>query len=232
MPMLTNRMGEIRIKLPTVILMLAVVAGGSFAAGSAMPTSSATTSQVTVATTDLPEQVAPLEPEQELPPGHPPIDDAVGQPNDDSPIDWKAPARWQLVPNTSTMRLATYRVPRAPGDTGDAEVSVTLAGGSPDANAERWIRQFDEASQKSAKRTTRKVGSFDVIGVEVQGIYSGGMGKDGASQPGWALLGAIVSTPTMPTFFKLTGPARSVLAARGEFDALVGSLVQLPTRGM
>jgi hypothetical protein len=180
------------------------------------------------------------EPEN-LPPGHPAIG-AMGQGQaatiDDSPgaarstLEWKAPARWQLVPNASTMRLATYRVPRAPGDAADAELSITQAGGSPEANAERWVGQFDRTAQKAARRTTRKVGSLDVMVVEVQGAFSGGMGGDGKGQPGWALLGAIVSTPGLPHFFKLTGPAKTVLAARAEFDAMLGTLSQPEARGL
>jgi hypothetical protein len=122
------------------------------------------------------------------------------------------------------MRLATYRVPRAAGDTEDAELSVTQAGGSVGANADRWVGQFDAASQKTAKRSTRNVGTLTVTLVEVQGKFEGGMGKDGGA--GWALLGAIVETPGMPHFFKLTGPAKTVLAAHAEFDGMIGTLVQ------
>jgi hypothetical protein len=66
---------------------------------------------------------------------------------------------------------------------------------------------------------------LDVTVVEAQGTYSGGMAKDASSGSGYALLGAIVSTPGMPHFFKLTGPARSVLAARTEFDQMIANLV-------
>ena len=31
-------------------------------------------------------------------------------------ITWKVPPRWKEMPNSSSMRLATYRVPRAEGD--------------------------------------------------------------------------------------------------------------------
>lgn len=223
-------MGEIRMKLPTFILLLAVVAGGSFAAGSAMPTTSAAPApaQVSEVAAD-PEPVDPNE--QQLPPGHPPIDDTTGQPPpgdvpaaEEGSLEWKAPARWQLVPNTSTMRIATYRVPP------DAEMSVTRAGGSPDANAQRWIAQFADDGTKTSKRTTRKVGLLEVTVVEVEGTYSGGMGKEGA-QTSWALLGAIVPAGDTAYFFKVTGPAKSVLAARNEFDALVGSLTPKQARG-
>lgn len=105
------------------------------------------------------------------------------------------------------------------------------AGGSPDANAQRWIGQFADDGSRISKRTTRKVGLLEVSIVEVQGAFSGGMGKEGASQTGWALLGAIVPAGDTPYFFKLTGPAKSVLGARSEFDALVGSLSPKQARG-
>jgi hypothetical protein len=232
-------MSEIRMKLPTFILLLAVVAGGSFAAGSAIPTTSA----APVHTSEVAVEPEPVEQtEQQLPPGHPPVDDTMqGQgmmenpgdvpAADPSSLEWKAPARWQLVPNSNSMRLATYRIPHAPGDATDAELSITRAGGSPDANAQRWIGQFADDGTRTSKRSTRKVGLLEVSIVEVQGSYSGGMGKEGASQTGWALLGAIVPTGATPYFLKLTGPAKSVLAARSEFDALVGSLAPRQARG-
>jgi hypothetical protein len=235
-------MNEIRVSLPNLLLLLAVVGGGSFAAGRAIPTAGApSTNAIPIAA----EPEAREEPEPgSLPPGHPPIDDTAMQkpgaieamddpaPAVDGALEWKAPARWQLVPNPSTMRLATYRIPRAGGDSADAELSVTRVGGSAEENVERWIGQFDEAGQKTAKRTTRQVGLAQVAMVEVAGTYSGAMGKDGSSQPGWALLGAIVPSPGLPYFFKVTGPKKSVLAARGELEILIDSLVPRRDRGI
>jgi hypothetical protein len=237
-------MNDIRINLPSLALLLAVVGAGAFAAGSAVPSSSAASSPPRpVAEPALQEEPEP----QQLPPGHPPVDDpstrqggaednTENKPSEDEvTLDWKAPARWQLVPNASTMRIATYRVPHAPGDATDAELSISRAGGSADANIERWIHQFDEAGQKTARRSTRAIGLADVAIVEVQGTYAGGMGNGAAPQMpqepreprnGWALIGAVVSVPGTPYFFKLTGPAKSVLAARGELDALLGSLTR------
>jgi hypothetical protein len=221
-------MAEIRMKMPTFILLIAVVAGGSFAAGSAIPTTSAAPVQ-TAEVAAPPEPVEPTEPtELQLPPGHPPVDDTMQAPDT---LEWKAPARWRLVQRTNTMRLATYRIPHAPGDATDAELSVTRAGGSPDANAERWIGQFADDGTRSSHRSTRKIGLLEVSIVEVHGTYSGAMDKDGASQTGWALLGAIVPAGATPYFFKLTGPTKSVLAARSELDALIGSLAPRQARG-
>jgi hypothetical protein len=233
-------MNEIRVSLPNLVLLLAVVGGGAFAAGRAAPASSP---QPTIPTPAAAER-EPSE-EQEpgpLPPGHPPVDDLgsgdpsaiepVGDPSDDAALEWKAPTRWELVANPSPMRLATYRIPRARGDVADAELSVTRAGGSAEANAERWIGQFDQAGQRMAQRSTRPVGSSEVAMVEVEGTYSGAMSKDGSPQPGWALLGAIVPMPGMPYFFKLTGPRRSVLAARSELGSLLDSLAPRQNRGI
>jgi hypothetical protein len=236
-----------RVGLPTVALIAAVVGAGAFAAGRSMPAASPPDEAV-ISALDMVQRRAAAEPSTEgdpdpepqtLPPGHPAIG-AVAQASaaDEAPagarstLEWKAPARWQVVPNASTMRIATYRVPRASGDAVDAELSITQAGGSAEANAQRWIGQFDQTGQKPARQTTRKVGSLDVLVVEVQGTFSGGMGGDGKAQAGWALLGAIVSTSGLPHFFKLTGPAKTVLAARGEFDAMLATLTLPEAHGI
>ena len=55
------------------------------------------------------------------------------------------------MPNTSSMRLATYHVPAAKGDADETDVSVVRAGGTTDANIDRWVRQFDEAGAPARK---------------------------------------------------------------------------------
>jgi hypothetical protein len=245
-------MRDVRLGLPNVLILVVLVGTGAFAAGRAMPVPS-TPLHVEPAAPAVNEPIEGPDEESDepLPPGHPPTTSSMGgragmalpaghppvdpkQPagpieapaaaDEDTPLRWTAPARWQVMPNPSNMRLATYRVPRAPGDAADGDLSVTRAGGSAEANIERWIGQFDESARQTARRTTRKVGSLDVSIVEIQGTYTAGMGAGGSAQTGWALLGAIVLTPGTPHFFKLTGPAKSVLAARTEFDALIGSL--------
>ncbi|MDP9150388.1 MAG: hypothetical protein M3O36_10675 [Myxococcota bacterium] len=249
-------MNRIRLSLPTVIALVAIVGAGAFAAGQSMsgdPTRPVAAARPAATEADE-ETEPPGENENALPPGHPltggagtagplplghppvePMDQARAQmqmanpdPDGAAPgrLEWQLPARWQTVANASPFRLATCRVPRAPGDDTDAELSITQAGGSVEANAERWIGQFDPAGQKTAKRSTRRVGALDVAIVEVQGTYSGGMTKDAPGGAGWALLGAIAATPGSPYFFKLTGPAKTVLASRREFDQLVSSFAQ------
>jgi hypothetical protein len=226
---------NLRISPATMLFVAALVGAGAFAAGRS--TTSGTSSPPTIAETtthaadpSLPPGHPPMAGHggsaSGLPPGHPAVDDtSASTPASaaESELSWKAPARWQSMPSTSSMRLATYRIPHAPGDAEDPELTVTQAGGSVDANAKRWVEQFDAAGQKTAKRSVRKVNGLEVTIVEVDGKYSGGMGRDTREEEGWSLVGAIVATPGMPHFFKLTGPTKSVKAARAELDELVSS---------
>ncbi|HSO36576.1 MAG TPA: hypothetical protein VLT33_28820 [Labilithrix sp.] len=246
-----------RLSLPTVIGLVVIVGAGAFAAGQSTAPRVVATPASPASPPPAAMPTAMAESDEPLPPGHPPTGGAVGAgsgatgdlppghpqvdpmaltgaqmgagtaPAAQSSLEWKVPPRWQSVPNASSMRLATFKVPRAPGDAEDADLSIMQAGGTVDANAERWIAQFDAASQKTAKRSTRKVGSLEVTIVEAKGNLAGGtgMGPDTHATSGRALIGAIVSTPGMPHFLKLTGPAASVLAARAEFDAMIASLV-------
>ncbi len=141
---------------------------------------------------------------------------------------WKTPARWQTAPNPSSMRLATFRIPRAAGDEEDGDVSVMQAGGSVEANVARWKGQFDSDAQKAAKTEMKKFGGLEVTVVEIAGAMVGsampGMGEQ-APKASWMLLAAIVEVPgTDPYFFKATGPKATIGAARGELDALLATL--------
>jgi hypothetical protein len=130
------------------------------------------------------------------------------------------------------MRLATYKVAPAPGDTDGGEVSVfTFAkgdGGSVDSNIARWQGQFqvdpkNAASQPAPKKV--KVGPIDVTVVTAQGTFSSGM-PGGTSSPkaGWSLRGAIVEGPSGSVFFKLVGPKKTIQKETPNFDLLIQSL--------
>ncbi|MCS6901490.1 MAG: hypothetical protein NZX77_17190 [Polyangiaceae bacterium] len=172
-----------------------------------------------------------LDPHGVLPPGHLPIhpdSSTTGRSQPPSPeesvvLTWTAPAGWQQAPNPTTMRLATYKIPRVGQDPEDAELSVSRAGGSTEANIERWVGQFDGARKDT--RSTRTIRGLKVTTVEVSGAYQGmGMGGPGGKKPGWSLLGAVVETPGSSYFFKMVGPTATVHSARGSFEQLLDSL--------
>ena len=139
-------------------------------------------------------------------------------------VVYEAPAGWQKAENPNPMRKATFKIPHAEGDAEDAELSVSQAGGTVDANVQRWAGQFERGKDEPVSRKQMKVGDLDVTVVELHGTFAGG-GMPGAPAAGpktnWALLGAIVETQGSLTFFKLTGPEKTVQSAKPAFDKFV-----------
>jgi hypothetical protein len=142
-------------------------------------------------------------------------------------IEWKVPARWKAGAG-SAMRVATYSVPAAKGaEAGECAVFFfgPGQGGDVDSNVERWGRQFEGAPKP--EKTTTTVAGLRVTRAQVAGTYlapGGPMMQSQGKKAGYRLLGAIVEGPQGNVFFKLTGPAASVAAAEGDFEALVASL--------
>ena len=139
-------------------------------------------------------------------------------------VQWATPAAWK-TDAPRQMRVATYKIPAAKGDTEEAECAVFYfgegQGGTVDMNVQRWTAQFDGAKAPAAKK--EKVQGFDLTTLELEGTYTGGGGPMGpkVTKPGFKLLGAIIEGPSGPVFFKLTGPAKTVEAARADFQKML-----------
>jgi hypothetical protein len=163
-----------------------------------------------------------------LPPGHPPVESSgVSALDDDdtSPaVTWTRPKEWTDVPNASPMRLATYRAAE------DVEISVVRAGGTVDANVQRWTGQFEAAAK--VDRRHRTVHGLEVTLVRIAGTFAGASEMApaaGPSRPGWVMLAAIVEGEGLPYFFKLVGPAPGVERASPSFERLVEGVAPVPT---
>lgn len=139
-------------------------------------------------------------------------------------LEWTAPEAFTLVPSPSPMRLATYKFAHVEGDADDAEMTVSQVGGGVASNVDRWKKQVQGATREE---TTLDVNGLKVTLVWLEGSYTG-MGMPGAPsgpKEGHALLGAVVESAGKgdPHFFKLTGPVKTVEAARPAFDELIQS---------
>jgi hypothetical protein len=137
----------------------------------------------------------------------------------------KAPAGWLEEKPNSNMRVAQYKLPKAEGDSADAELVVYYfgqgQGGSTQANIDRWLNQMQQAdgspSKEKAKIEKTTVNGMAVTTVDVLGKYNGGMASPGAS-PGatpvdmsdYRMRAAIIETPKGSYFVKLTGPQKTV----------------------
>ena len=160
---------------------------------------------------------------------------AAATANSAAGVQWTVPEGWQTGP-LRAMRVATYLV----GD-GDAIAECAVfffgagQGGSIEDNIDRWIGQFKQpdGSDSKSKATTgeRKVAGLTVTTVNLTGTYNAGMGApmgaQESAQDGYRLLGAIISAPQGPVFFKMTGPADVVAAAAPAFDQLIASVDKL-----
>jgi hypothetical protein len=149
-------------------------------------------------------------------------------------LAFTAPAAWHTRPAASSMRVAEFVVPHAPGDTDDAELIVYFfggSGGSADANIDRWIGQMQQpdgsASKDKARRDAQTVNGLKVSTVDVSGTYVAEM-RPGATEhfnkPGFRLRAAVVETPRGAYYIKMTGPAKTVAAADGDFKKFLASL--------
>jgi len=147
-------------------------------------------------------------------------------------VTWVDPPGLRRVPPKNAMRKASYEVPRASGDSEDGELAVFYfgpgQGGSIDANVDRWVKQFSGVSPNDVKRADREANGLRQHTVEIQhGSFDAGqmaMGGSKGPKPDYALQGAIVEAPSGAYFFKMTGPARTVAAARAPFLQLLDSV--------
>ena len=146
-------------------------------------------------------------------------------------LTWEAPAAFKKSDAPSSMRLATYSYPKAPGDPEDGELAVSTAGGTLEQNVRRWVGQFEGASYEATKQTKLAAGPYEATIVELEGNYAG-MSMPGKPSPGvrsnWAMLAAVVPAGGTSYFFKLTGPVATVKAARADFETLVASIKGAP----
>ncbi len=149
-----------------------------------------------------------------------------------SEVTFKAPDGWlSEVPN-NPMRKGQYRMP---GPAGDAEMAVFFfpgAGGSVDANLDRWYGQFKQAdgSQTKSKVVSenREVNGLRVTVVYVTGIYlkprdASMMGGPVDEMANYAMRAAIVETPNGPWFYKAVGPQKTIDNWKKAFDDMVGT---------
>ena len=146
-------------------------------------------------------------------------------------LKWTAPAGWKIE-GSRPMRAATYTVPKAPGDTDDAECVVYFfgqgSGGSVEANMERWKGQILKADGKpaDAQIVKRDVHGLPVTIIDSTGTYTGMGGPLAPGEtvkPRYRMVGAVIENPGGNIFLKFTGPVKTVTQNKAKFDQLLQS---------
>jgi len=146
----------------------------------------------------------------------------------------EAPAGWKQVPPKSRIVETEFAVP-SDGDAAPGRMTVMGAGGSVQANVDRWYGQFTQAdgSATKDKATTKtlKLAGCTVTLVDVAGTFKdmpGGpfAGGQAVERPDYRMLAAIVETPEKGSYFlKFYGPGATVAKHADGFRKMVEGLV-------
>lgn len=169
-----------------------------------------------------------------LPPGHPPMSAMQGgmpgmaPAGDELKID--APEGWNVVQPRSSMIQAEFALPKAEGDDSDGRLTVMMAGGSIDANVERWKGQFEDLEEKPIEEID--VAGTKVTLVDFSGTFNERRGMMGpvTKRPGYRMLAAIIAMPDGLLFVKGYGPKNTMAKHADEFRAFVESLTASATK--
>ncbi len=140
----------------------------------------------------------------------------------DGKITLQAPKEWKKEQPRSRILQYEFSAPAsAKEDEGKARITVMAAGGSIDANIDRWYGQFKQPSGKATKDVA-KTEKFDVAGqtvhwVDISGTFEESMGGGPfapgrkVERAGYRMIGAIlVGADRRQYFFKMTGPEKVV----------------------
>lgn len=135
------------------------------------------------------------------------------------PYVFTVPEGWQSVPPANNMRAAELHVQ-------DAVAAFSMAGGSVDANINRWAGQFisPQGGSPEPKIDEIQVNGISVTLVELSGTYfDGAMTGQVTEKPDHTMLAAILPGPQMSVFIKFTGPTRTINEVRQQWMELVHS---------
>ncbi len=150
----------------------------------------------------------------------------------DGAFSLKAPAAWKMKKPRTRIVAYEFGLPAAKGDSVDGRLTIMAAGGSIEANVDRWIGQFVQpdgtATKKRAKTTQKEIAGQQVYFVDIAGTYQdrprGPFGPSIARE-NYRMLGAIIELKGKGNFFvKLYGPHKTVSAAEKPFQGFIESL--------
>lgn len=146
-------------------------------------------------------------------------------------FELSAPEKWKAVEPRSSIIAYEYQIPAAEGDGQAGRLTIMAAGGSIEANIDRWYGQWEQPDGKStrerAKVTKKEVAGQTVHLVDVSGTYQDRRGPfSGSATPRekYRMLAAILETSEANYFVKFYGPEKTVAVNEDAFRRMVGGL--------
>ena len=146
-----------------------------------------------------------------------------------------APEGWKRVQPKSSIVETEFSVPSDGEGLQPGRMTVMGAGGSVQANVDRWYGQFSQPDGKETKdkaaTKTLKIAGCKVTIVDITGTYKDApagpfAGGKAVDRPDYRMLAAIVETPETGNYFlKFYGPGKTVAAHADGFREMVEGLV-------
>jgi len=142
-----------------------------------------------------------------------------------------APKDWVRKMPASRIVEHEFEIPAAEGDERAGRATVMGAGGSVEANLDRWYAQFKQPDGAETKDRA-KVEKIEVAGQEVHMVDIAGTYNDRPPFAGvdlfrenYRMLAAIITTKNAGNYYlKFYGPERTVVANQKAFERMVKSL--------
>jgi hypothetical protein len=144
-----------------------------------------------------------------------------------------APEKWERKKPSSNIVEHEFSVPASEGDENDGRVTVMGAGGTVQANIDRWIGQFTQPDGSETKDRTKtqkvKVGGREVHVIDISGTYKDQRGPfsqaPAVQREKYRMLAAIIADKELGNYFiKFYGPQQTVADNEKAFMSMIDSL--------
>ncbi len=140
-------------------------------------------------------------------------------------VNFTTPAGWTRKTTSSSFIAAEFTLPRAKGDDADGRLTVSTAGGSVDANIDRWKGQF-QPKPTAAKQDVVDVAGLKVTIVDLSGEYNDQPGPfaPAVKRSGYRMIGAVIPVDGQLYFVKATGPEKTIAANADAIQQFIRSV--------
>ncbi len=146
----------------------------------------------------------------------------------DGRLEMTAPGDWKKIDPAVTMIEAEFSIEPVEGESKTSRLTVMGAGGSIEANIDRWLGQVQQPdgklSRDKATITAKEVGGYKIHLLDVSGTY---MDQRGPQAPkvelkDHRLLAVIIETDSLGNYFvKLYGPEKTIAKHKEAFVKMI-----------
>lgn len=139
-------------------------------------------------------------------------------------LTFAVPEGWQQKEPASNFILAEFALPKAEGDDADGRLTVSVAGGTVEANVQRWREQFG-GKPEGESQENKQIGDLEITVVDYTGEFNDQRGPFAppSQRANYRMLAAVIPVDGELHFVKATGPQATIAAHADRFHEFVGS---------